>query len=60
MFSLVSEREICQKLKKLCVTKADGYDNIPPKLIKIGAESLVGPVTSLINMCIKRGSFLIY
>ncbi len=57
VFSLVNESEICQKLKKLDVTKAAGYDNIQPKLIKLGAESLAGPVTSLINMCIKKGTF---
>ncbi len=51
---MVNEGEICQKLKKLDVTKAAGYDNIPPKLIKFGTESVAGPVMSLINMCIKR------
>ncbi len=57
VFSLVNESEICQKLKKLDITKAAGYDNIPPKLIKLGAEGLDGSVTSLINMCIKIGTF---
>ncbi len=49
MFSLVDESEVCGRLKTLDVTKAAGYDNIPPKLIKLGAKSLAGPVTSLIN-----------
>ena len=47
MFSIVDEREICGRLKTLDVTKAAGYDNIPPKLIKLGAECLAGPVINV-------------
>ncbi len=38
---------VVDKIKTLDVTNAAGYDinNIPPKLITLGAECLAGPVT---------------
>ncbi len=51
------EREVCGRLQTLVVIKAASYDNIPLKLIKLGAECLAGPVTSVINMCIETCTF---
>ena len=56
-FSSVSENQILGKLKMINVKKAAGYDNIPPKLIKIGAEILCTPICSLVNKSIDMCSF---
>ena len=53
---MVEESEVCGRLQTL-VIKAASYDNIPLKLIKLGAECLAGPVTSVINMCIETCTF---
>ncbi len=54
---MVDESEVCSRLKTFDITKAAGYDNIPPKVIKLGAESLAGQVTSQIYMCIEICTF---
>ncbi len=57
MFSRVTESDICVKLKTLNSKKATGYDNIPPKLINLGAECLAGPIAKLVNRCIETSTF---
>ena len=56
-FTLVDENEVCKKLKTLNGKKATGFDKLPPKLIKLGAETLCRPIGSLINMSIKQSVF---
>lgn len=34
-----------------------GYDRISPKILKVCATSLAGPVTTLFKMCLKNGDF---
>ena len=53
----MSENQILGKLKMINVKKAAGYDNIPPKLIKIGAEIVCTPICSLVNKSIDMCSF---
>ena len=56
-FREVLERDVCKKLKNLNPKKATGHDNIPPKLVKIGASILCKPITYLVNMSIKTSVF---
>ena len=37
--------------------KATGPDEVPPKLLKAGAEALCPSLTNIINMSIKSGKF---
>ena len=48
---------VFMKLVKLNVNKSQGYDNIPAKLIKIGAEVLCYSLTSIINSCVTCGIY---
>ncbi len=56
-FSQVNENDICVELKKLNSKKVTGYDKIPPKLIKLGAECLAGPMAKLVNKSIETSTF---
>ena len=56
-FSQVGDKDISVKLKKLNSNKATGYDNIPPKLVKLGAECLAGPTAKLVNKSIETSTF---
>jgi len=57
LFKEVTTEEVLKQLRCLNVRKAAGYDKIPPKLLKIGADSLCVPLQYLINMSIKTSSF---
>ncbi len=57
VFDLVSNDDVLKKLKSLNTTKATGYDNIPPKVIKMVADCLSSHVTLLVNRCIREASF---
>ena len=58
-FSMVTEDIAFEKLVNLNVKKATGLDNIPPKLLKKGANILSKPlhICRLINQSIKKSSF---
>ena len=56
-FNLVSQDHIYTKLCKTNVNKATGWDSIPPKLIKLGAESLCVPIHYLVNKSIQSSVF---
>ena len=43
--------------KEIDIKKAVGVDTIPPKLIKIGADIIAGPLTQAINCCLRQGIF---
>ena len=49
-FSEVRPNNVLIVLKGLNSKKAAGYDNIPPRMIKDGAEELAVPVRHLINL----------
>ena len=51
-FSNVTYDQVLLKLKSLKVNKSQGYDLIPAKLVKIGADVLALNLTSLINQSI--------
>ena len=53
----ISEQEVKKILKELSTEKSAGVDTIPPKLVKLAANYLAGPVSQSINNCIKKGCF---
>ena len=45
------------KLENLNIKKATGFDNVPPKILKLGAEILSSPICNIINKCIDVSLF---
>ena len=56
-FSSTSVKEVNDLLNKADPTKATGYDDIPPKLLKLGATELAPTITNLINQSIEKCRF---
>ena len=56
-FKKVSHNDVCKRLEKLKDRKSPGYDNIPPKLVKIGASVLCYPLQHLINKSVDSSVF---
>ena len=56
-FTELSSSDVLRLLLKIDTSKAVGFDNIPGKLLKIGASSLAVPVTALVNMSIQENTF---
>jgi hypothetical protein len=56
-FSKVSVGDICKRLRQLKTRKSPGYDNIPPKLLKLGANVLCYPLQHIVNTCIELSVF---
>ncbi len=54
---LLSEQTVRSRLLKINVKKATGWDNIPPKILKIGANVLARPITFLINKSVDTNTF---
>ena len=54
MTSIKDIRDILTKLKR---KKAAGYDDIPTSLIVDGANKIAGPLSKLINRCLKMAVF---
>lgn len=48
-FHPVSHHEVYKKLKKLNSKKATGYDQIPPRMLKIAAVPICSHITPMIN-----------
>ena len=56
-FSEVRPGDVITILKNLKPSKAAGHDNIPPRLIKDGAEELTAPITYLANLSLQSSLF---
>ena len=56
-FSSVTSNEIYKLLMNMNTKKSTGYDNIPAKLLKIGAAPLAGILSHLLNMSIEQCLF---
>ena len=56
-FSVVSVKEVQKLLKDVDSKKATGYDNIPPKILKIAADELAHPLANLINLTVTKSNF---
>ena len=53
----ISEREVKNILKELSTKKSAGVDTVPPKLVKLDATYLAGPLSQSINNSVKKGCF---
>ena len=56
-FKIINEDIVLEKIKNLNIKKSTGWDNIPPKLIKLGATVLCKPVCQLVNKSITVSQF---
>ncbi len=56
-FTEIDEDVVLKKLLKINAKKATGYDQLPPKMIKLGAAYLSGPIKSIINQSIRTSTF---
>ena len=56
-FTDVSVVEVKVLLQDIDSSKASGYDNVPPKLVKVAAAELAQPISSLINRSISLSCF---
>ena len=52
-FHEVTETYIKNLLKRVNPSKSTGFDDIPPKLVKLAYEELSQPITDLVNECIR-------
>ncbi len=57
-FKLVKPDYVYQILCKLKINKATGYDNVPPKTVKIYAEELSETLAELVNQAFTNNKFL--
>ena len=46
-------QEVKKLLENMDKKKATGYDNIPPKILKVAAHELAFPITNLINLSVE-------
>ena len=56
-FLATTVKEVNDLLNKTDPTKATGYDDIPPKLLKLGATELAPTITNLINQSVEKSRF---
>ena len=56
-FQALHTSEVKKSLSDLNPSKATGWDWIPPKVLKLGAEQLSIPLTTLYNNCITQGKW---
>ena len=56
-FSSVTVKEVHNLLVNMDKKKATGYDNIPPKILKVAADESAFPITNLINLSIEASCF---
>ena len=56
-FSSVTVKDVHDLLENMDQKKATGYDNIPPKILKVATDELAFPITNLINLSIEACCF---
>ena len=56
-FSSVTVQEVHKLLENMDKKKATGYDNIPPKILKVAAHELAFLITNLINLSVEASCF---
>jgi hypothetical protein len=56
-FKEVDSMYVKKLLCNLKVNKSTGYDNVPPKMVKICADELAIPITELLNSAFKNKQF---
>ena len=53
----VEVKDTLKLLKDINPRKATGHDQIPPKLLKIGANSIAIPINTLVNEMLQTDTF---
>ena len=53
----ISEQEAKKILKELSTEKSAGVDTMPPKLVRLAANYLAGPLLQSVNNSVKKGCF---
>ena len=53
----ISEQEVKKILKELSTEKSAGVDTMSPKLVRLAANYVAGPLSQSINNSIKKGMF---
>ena len=56
-FKAVTDKQVNDKLKGLKIKKAPGYDGIPAKLLKVGADQLSPHLCYLMNASLQQGKY---
>ena len=56
-FSKVTLQNVESLLRESDSSKAAGYDNIPPKLLKVAAKELAQPIATLVNKSVTMSHF---
>ena len=56
-FSKVTVKNVESLLRESDSSKASGYDNIPPKLLKVAAKELAQPIATLVNKSVIMSHF---
>ena len=56
-FRELSCSEVLKALEQLNPNKATGYDLIPPRALRIGAEEFAAPLTNIYNQAISQGEW---
>ena len=56
-FKEISHTDVYKLFKGLDTKTSTGEDKIPPKLVKLAAESLIAPLTNAINSSIRSSIF---
>ena len=54
---LIEIHEILEEIKKICVSKAKGYDQIAPKIVKWASDLLAPILLIIFNKCIDLGYY---
>ena len=56
-FSPLTEESVHREMKLLQANKATGFDNMPPKIVKLCSSQLCPSFTNLLNNCIAQSCF---
>ena len=56
-FCHFTEESVFRELKHISINKATGFDNLPPKIIKLCSAELCSSITKLLNNCVNKSCF---
>ena len=56
-FCSLTEESVYRELNSLHINKATGFDNMPPKIVKLCSAELCPSFTILLNICINKSCF---
>ena len=56
-FAHISPEKVLSVIHSINVKKTNGYDRMPPRLVKLSSPYLCYPLCTIINICIEQGVF---